>query len=552
MASCHQKQIEARTAIQTSTVNRHEATGFKRLVFVKTVLRRIQHPISHCFSAVLRIGGCALLKRRMIPMLNFLKREANKTLTENNAVTHFTTGSDCLDLFATIGALRSEPDTEVIARFDRAWAENADIAVKTLFFARDIRGGLGERKVFRTILRHMADDMAAAALKNLWAVPEFGRYDDLLVLIEGPIRQEVISYIKAQLDSDKKALESEGTVSLLGKWLPSINAHNADTVRYGKMVAKALGMSEADYRRLLSKLRARIAIIENNLREKDYSFDYEKQPSKAMMKYRKAFLRNDSERYKGFLSKVAKGEAKLHTGSLYPYDIIRPILSGSMSADERRSVDVTWNAQEDFTRGENALAVIDGSGSMYCFGSPKPAEVALSLGIYFAEHSKGAFANHFITFSHNPRLVEIKGKDIFEKVQYCKSFNEVADTNIRAVFDLILTTAVKNRLHQSELPATLYIISDMEFDSCAENADATNFEYAKKAFAAKGYRLPTVVFWNVQSRNEQQPVTLNEQGVVLVSGASPRVFAMVSSGNLSPMAFMLDTLNNDRYAKVRA
>ena len=485
-------------------------------------------------------------------MLNFLKKEANKTLTENSAVTNITTGSDCLDLFATIGALRSEPDAEVITRYDRAWTENADIALKTLFFARDIRGGLGERKVFRTILRHMANNMPSAVQKNLWAVPEFGRYDDFLTLLDSPMRQEVITYIKAQLDSDTKALENDGSVSLLGKWLPSVNAHNADTVRHGKIITKSLGLTEADYRRLLTKLRAKIAIIENNLRKNDYSFNYEKQPSKAMMKYRKAFLRNDSERYKVFLEKVTKGEVKLHTGSLYPYDIIRPILSGSMSADERRSVDVTWNAQEDFTRGENALAVIDGSGSMYGYGSPKPAEVALSLGVYFAEHSKGAFAGHFITFSSQPRLVEIKGNDIFEKVQYCKSFNEVANTNIKAVFDLILTTAVKNRLPQSELPSTLYIISDMEFDSCAENADITNFEYAKKAYAVHGYRLPTVVFWNVQSRNEHQPVTLNEQGVVLISGASPRVFSMVSSGNLSPMAFMLDTLNNERYAKVRA
>lgn len=485
-------------------------------------------------------------------MLQFLKKQANRTFTENEAVTNITTGSDCLDLFATIGALRSETDTEVITRFDRAWAENPDLAVKTLFFARDIRGGLGERKVFRTILSHMADYVPESLQKNLWAVPEFGRWDDLLALLDSTMRQDAITYIKKQLDTDIKALDGEGTVSLLGKWLPSVNAHNADTVRYGKLIAKALGMSDADYRRMLTKLRDRIAIVENSLREKDYTFDYEKQPSKAMMKYRKAFVRNDGERYKDFLGRVAKGEAKLHTGALMPYDIIRPILSGSMNKDERQSLDVTWNAQEDFAREENALAVIDGSGSMYGYGSPKPAEVALSQGIYFAERSNGAFANHFITFSNKPRLVEIKGKDIFEKVQYCKSFNEVANTDIKKVFELILTTVVKHRVPQSELPSTLYIISDMEFDSCAENADSTNFEYAKKAFADHGYKLPTVVFWNVQSRNEQQPVTLNEQGVVLVSGASPRVFSMISSGNLSPMAFMLDTLNKERYSKIHA
>ena len=506
--------------------------------YIRLLIERVVRKDVSCFWKGMKI------------MLQYLKKQANRTYTENDAVTKITTGSDCLDLFATIGALRSETDDEIVTRYNRAWAENPTLAVRTLFFARDIRGGLGERKVFRTILRHMANDMPSCANKNLWAVSEFGRWDDLLVLLDSPLRQDVITYIKAQLDADIKSIECDGAVSLLGKWLPSVNAHNADTVRYGKMIAKALSMTEAEYRRTLSKLRARIAIIENNLREKDYTFDYEKQPSKAMMKYRKAFLRNDGERYKDFLGRVVKGEAKLHTGTVYPYDVIRSIVSGSINENERKSVDVTWKALEDFTRCENALAVIDGSGSMYGFGNPKPAEVALSLGVYFAERSKGAFANHFITFSSKPRLVEIKGADIFEKVKYCMSFNEVANTNIKAVFDLILSTAVKHKLPQSDLPATLYIISDMEFDSCVENADITNFEYAKAAFGAQGYTLPTVVFWNVQSRNEQQPVTLNEQGVVLVSGASPRVFSMIQSGNLSPMAFMLDTLNAERYAKI--
>jgi hypothetical protein len=486
-------------------------------------------------------------------MLKLLKEQANATLTENGAATNIGTGSDCLDLFSVIGALRNGSDAEIIARFDRAFAEDPDIAVRILFFARDVRGGLGERRVFRTILRHMASDMPASVRKNMCFIPEFGRCDDLLVLLDGSLRKDVTQYIGSMLEADMKAYSDEGSdVSLLGKWLPSVNAHNADTVRQGKAIAKALGMSEAEYRRTLTKLRARIAIIENNLREKNYTFDYEKQPSKAMMKYRKAFLRNDGERYKAFLDRVVRGEAKLHTGTLYPYDIIRPILSGGMDEDERRSVDVTWNAQADFTNGENALVMIDGSGSMYDWGTPLPAEVALSLGIYFAERNKGAFANHFVTFSGRPRLVRIKGRDIFEKVRYCASFNEAANTDIEKVFDLILGTAVKNRLRTDELPATLYIISDMEFDCCTENAGMTNFEYAKKAFAAHGYRLPTVVFWNVQSRNEQQPVSQNEQGALLVSGAAPRVFDMIRAGTLSPMAFLVDTLSNERYSKIYA
>lgn len=489
-------------------------------------------------------------------MLKLLKKEANQTTTENGAATYLTTQSDCLDLFATVGALRREPEAEINARFDRAWAENPDLALKTLFFARDIRGGLGERLVFRTILRYMASDRLNSASKNFWAVPEYGRFDDLLCLLDTPAKQAVIEYIKAQFKTDMEALDKNEAVSLLGKWLPSVNAHSADTIRLGKMIAKELGLTEAEYRKALSKLRAYIKIIENNLREKDYTFDYAKQPSKAMMKYRKAFLRNDGERYKEFLSKVERGEAALHTGTLLPYEIIRPSFDDgngalrNISADERRSMDVTWKAQADFTNGENTLVVVDGSGSMYMATNPKPAEVALSLGIYFAERNTGAFKNHFITFSENPKLVEIKGRDIYEKVKYTASFNEVANTNIQKVFELILHTAVKNKLAQEKLPATIYIISDMEFERCAEGADITNFNHAKSLFEQHRYKLPTVVFWNVASRNQQQPVTMNEKGVVLVSGASPRVFSMITSGNLSPYAFMMDTLGAERYARI--
>jgi len=372
-------------------------------------------------------------------MLKFLKKEANLTATENGAITFETTQSDCLDLFATIGALRNESESEILARFDRAWAEDADTAIKMLFFARDVRGGLGERNVFRTIFKNMAQDRLNSVEKNLWAVSEFGRYDDLLCLLDTPAKQAVLKHIKMQLEKDMKALDDGETISLIGKWLPSINASNVDTVRYGKMIAKYLGFTDAEYRKTLSKLRADIAIIENNLRVSDYSFDYSKQPSKAMLKYRKAFLRNDGERYKEFLTKVEKGEATLHARTLLPYEIIAPALKGaSISADERYSMDVTWKAQDDFTNGKNALVVVDGSGSMYMRMKPTPISVAISLGVYFAERNEGAFRNHFITFSTKPRLVDIKGKDIYEKVKYVASFNEVANTNIQKVFELIL------------------------------------------------------------------------------------------------------------------
>ena len=253
------------------------------------------------------------------------------------------------------------------------------------------------------------------------------------------------------------------------------------------------------------------------------------------------------------MARVRAGEAALHTGTLYPYDLVGPILDNRTGKEERQSLDAAWQALPDFAGGGNALAVVDGSGSMYWSGSnPKPAAVALSLGLYFAQRNTGAFHGHFITFSQKPQLVEVKGKDLYEQVKYCKRFNECANTNVQAVFDLILRTAVKHRLPQEDLPSALYIISDMEFDACAENADVTAFESACRAFQAKGYQLPQVIFWNVASRALQQPVTRNEQGAALVSGCTPRIFEMVTQGNFSPWNYMLEVLNGPRYRDLRA
>ena len=321
-------------------------------------------------------------------------------------------------------------------------------------------------------------------------------------------------------------------------------------------IAKFLGMNYKTYRQTLSKLREKIKILENNLREKDYTFDYSKQPSKAMFKYRKAFIRNDGERYSEFLQNVAQGKIKLNTETLAPYEIILPIVSWqpkNFSDAERNSLNVTWNAQKDFTNGENALAVVDGSGSMYRIdGLLSPIAVAISLGIYFAERNSGKFKNHFITFSENPQLIEIKGSDIVEKVNYCRRFDEVANTDIQKVFELILNTAVKYNLPQKELPETLYMISDMEFDYCVDNAEITNFDYAKKLFSENGYELPKIVFWNVDSRRRQQPVRQNEQGVILVSGTSPRIFEMLTNGKITPEEYMLSVLNSERYKNITA
>lgn len=486
-------------------------------------------------------------------MLNAFTKKANRTTTENDAVSLYSTGNDCLDLFATIGALREAEEATCISRFVRAYIENADLAMKILFFARDVREGLGERRVFRCLLRWLANHKPESVRKNLNAIVEFGRYDDLLALLATQCHDDMIAFVANKLNADLEALAKAKPVSLLAKWLPSVNASSPKTVASAKILAKALGMNQASYRKKLSALRQHLHLLENNLRVLDYSFDYQMQPSRALLKYRKAFLRHDKERYQAFLRATSQGQARLNTSNVLPSDIVTSILNADNQAqpEELAALNATWNALEDFTNGDNALVVMDGSASMYA-SSHMPAAVALSLAIYYAERNTGLFKGHFITFSQHPRLVKIKGETIVDKVLYCQTFNECANTNLQKVFELILQTALTHNSAARELPKTLYIISDMEFDRCTEDADLTNFEYAKKLFEEHGYTLPRLVFWNVDNRNEQQPVSLNEKGVILISGSSPIIFKLLKSGKFTPVDFMLETLASTRYEHITA
>lgn len=493
-------------------------------------------------------------------MLEYLKNESDMTRTENGGAAYSTTGSDCLDLFATVGGLRRADESEIISRFTRAYVEDPDTAMKLIFFARDVRGGLGERRVFRTALRWLAFNKPESVRKNLRFVAEYGRYDDLLSLVGTPCEDDALSIVRSQLENDLASLGDGKSVSLLAKWLPSVNATSDETKKLGKRVARALGMTDAGYRKTLSALRAKIRIIENDLRTKNYTFDYEKQPSRALFKYRQAFRRNDLERYNAFLKAASKGEKKLHADNVAPYELVEPYLREQsdnsfmkdVTPEEAETLNATWASMPDFGGDENALAVIDTSGSMYWSASPLPAAVALSLGLYFAERNKGAFRNTFIEFSDRPQLIEIKGDTFADRLRYVASFNEIASTDLESVFALILSAAVRNSVSQAELPAKLVVISDMEFNSCVENADETVFNSARAAFAEHGYKLPEVVFWNVASRNRQLPVKQNEQGVALVSGVTPRLFGMIAGGGLSPLKFMTEVLESERYAVIAA
>lgn len=502
--------------------------------------------------------------------------EANLALTENGGAAFRSSLSDCLDLFFKAGAYRNTDEETVAKAVIRAYCEDPSLTMKILFFARDIRGGLGERRFFRIAMKALSAHAPEAVLRNMGLISEYGRFDDLCVFLGTPCEKAAVAVIKEQLDADLEAMAKGEKISLLAKWLPSVNASSHETVRLGRLMASRLHLSEKEYRTTLSALRRYCDILENRLREYDYSFDYEAQPSRAMLKYTRAFIRNDGQRYKNYIANVNRGEAKINADTLFPYDIVRRCLRlsdpcdyrGLILADgsdackdkdieafaaERASLDALWKNLPSYGKDSgNAIAVVDGSGSMY--GSSRsvaPIDAALSLGIYFAEHNKGAFANRFITFSEHPRLVRVKGGDIYEKVEYCATFSEVANTNLRAVFELILSAAVKNRLPEDEMPERLYIISDMEFDECIVGGKNVNlFSFMKKRFESYGYKLPQIIFWNVNSITGCLPVTVNDTGCALVSGFSPVLFDMTISGELDPMRLMRETLENERYRLV--
>ena len=501
--------------------------------------------------------------------LEAIKTLLNATRTENGDVAYKSTGSACLDFFSLCGGMRKNPGA-LEKLFAKAYAENPLVAIKILFYMRNIRGGLGERENFRMLLKEVADFYPEMAKQILYAVPEYGRWDDLLVLLETPAKDAAIALIKAQIEKDKKALEKSGapsagsgSVSLLGKWLPSINTSSKESVASAKIIMAALGMKAVEYRKLCSALRKEIKILEDNLRRKDYTFDYSKQPSQAMLRHKKAFLRNDKERYESFLKKVleqaekiARGEdipeeerVKLNVRTLYPYQIVAPFMNywetNKLSPEKELPLEASWKTLDRSLFASRTIVVRDGSGSMYHGREDSPINIATSLALLFAEQLSGVYKNSFITFSEKPQLVQIPEKcdSLKKKLNYIQKFNEAANTDIGKVYELLLNTAKSGHVAKEEMIERVLIISDMEFDMCAKGS--STFEHYRKKFASCGYELPEIVFWNVEARKTHLPVTQNEKGAKLVSGASANIFADVVSGKLkamTPYEFMLKVL----------
>lgn len=493
-------------------------------------------------------------------MLNELKDTVNLTTTENGDTAYKSTQNAVLDLFSKAGSMRQADKQELVNLFKRAYIENPELALRCLFYIRDIRQGIGERDAFRTMLHFLLKWQKDKNFEKILAlVPEYGRWDDLLCGIFTSAEPEIAKIIKNRMKKDMKALREENykDISLMAKWMPKKDTSSKKTRIQAARLRKLLKMEEKKYRKNLVELKKAIWIIESNLSRRDYSFNYEKVPSLAMLKYKKAFERNDQSRYESYIKKVQEGRKSINTAVLEPYQISAALNNNDeITKTELDYLDTAWNNLPDYAGSNNSLTVVDGSGSMTVSVSGKTTalDVAVSLGLYFAERNKGHFHNHFITFSSKPQLIEIKGKNIKEKLDYIATYNDVTNTDIEKTYRLLLDTALKYNLPQSDMPEKLYIISDMQFDMGSQNSDVSVFQNMKALYKENGYKLPDIIFWNVNGRYQTFPVTKHETGAVTVSGFSKNIFKIVQNNDFefNPEAFMLNVLNSERYKNIKA
>ena len=459
----------------------------------------------------------------------------NNTITNTKGSEYYmTTYNSNLDVFSMLSRYNS--DEEIIRLFNNALNENECLALANLLYILDIRGGKGERRIFKTVFKDLCINHATLALRILPFISELGRYDYILEGINTPIENTVIYLIKKQLEMDINSTNP----SLLAKWLPSHRTHKTNN-KIAKRIIKGLNITEKEYRKTLSLLRNKLNIVEKNLTEKTYeNIDFSKVPTKAMLKYTNTYMTKIKDKYSEYKEQVKKGETKINTEGLFAYEIIKKILYQTDIDNEL--YDLMWNNQKDVLKGcnTNVLVMADTSGSMTCYeGIPLATSVGLAL--YAAERNTGIFKNHFITFSNKPYLCEIKGKTIKDKVKNIPSI--VSNTNIDAAFELILKTAKKNKIKQEELPSHLLIISDMEFDRGVYSESGTNFDGWKQAFKNEGYKLPIIIFWNVAGNIKGVPVTKFDNDVALISGFSTNILEnLLTLENYTPTNIMLEKL----------
>ena len=504
----------------------------------------------------------------MNKFMNGLKSEYNYTRTENGAVTYKSTLNGLMDLFALGGAYRTRSEDEVITLFEKAFAEDAVHALKCLFYLRDVRGGQGERRFFRVVTKWLATKHTDAMRRNLKYVPEFGRWDDWYAFVGTSLEQAAFTIMREQYELDLRSR----TPSLLAKWLKSENTSSAESCALAIKTRNFFHETPREYRKNLSKLRERIRVLERLMSQGRWDeIEFDKIPSRAGMIYKNAFAKHDIDRMRsGWATQSYEDFAKdkntkVNAKALYPYEVVKEAMAfggwgygysrGKNQTDtNRQMINKYWENLADYFKGctFNGICVADTSGSMY----GDPLAVALSIAMYCAERNRGPFANTFFTFSDRPTLVEIEGKDFVDKIKRMSNANWGMSTNVEAVFDKMLDVAKRNHCRQSDIPRSVIIISDMEFNACVRAngynynmPNETLFESIERRWNAAGYKMPNLVFWNVQARQNNIPMRVNGH-VSYVSGMSPVIFEQVLKGKTA-YDLMFDKFDSERYACIK-
>ena len=507
--------------------------------------------------------------------MNALKNATNIKETENGAIAHKSTNSAVYDLFAFGGAYRNRSDDDCILLFKNAYEENSSLAVKCLFYLRDIRGGQGERRFFRLCFNWLCKTYPNHASALIQYLPEYGRYDDLWYTTEDTqLFNQVINMIKNQLVLD---LNSK-TPSLLAKWLPSENTSSHTTRKMANKITSALHYSHKQYRQYLSSLRERIKVVEKLMSENRWDeIEFDKIPSKAGLIYKNAFARRDliAKKYENF---IKSEKTTVNAKTLYPYEIISKITDNmnnwrtyaSLSNLDKEILEKYWINLPNYLEGgknNKILCVVDTSGSMDSKGlsNVKPIDVAISLGMYCGERCTGPFKDYYISFSAQPKLIHIEGVDFVDKVERIYKQNLCENTNLTGVFNMLKEIALSNVEVIQDLPNAIVVISDMEIDDAADgegwgynrykpfkswtsNTAATEMEKIRQEWAAAGLKLPNLIYWNVNARNN----TILDSGdsVSFVSGCSPIIFQQVIQG-IKGIELMMQILLNDRYKNIQ-
>ena len=489
-------------------------------------------------------------------------KATTETRTENGAFARNTSGDANLDLFSTIGALREADGLRVNRLFADAFQEDSLLATRIAFYGRDVRGGLGERETFRKIIRYMADKHPEALKPNLDLIGLYGRYDDLYSLIGTQLEADMWKAMKAQFEEDWANYQQGNAVSLLGKWIKNGNSKNAKARELGILTAKNLGYSVYDFKRMVTKLRQRIGVVESLMSTGRWDeIKYSAVPSRAMKLYKSAFMRRDGERFGEFINKVATGEEKINSATLYPYDIIEELMtkfanyswSGTNmkvdeSSPEYKVLQAQWDALPNYVgEGTNVLVMADTSGSMY----GRPMFSAIGLAIYFAQRNTGAYHNLWMNFSSECHFFKLKGETLAQQLASINMDDWGMSTNLKRAFESVLNLAVKEHVPAEEMPKSIVVISDMEIDA-ADSRDWSFYDLMVEKFHNAGYEIPNIVFWNVNSRHDIFHADSTRKGVQLCSGQSTSTFKnLVESIGLTPIEFMLKVINSERYLPIR-